>query len=177
MNKIYEIKISRRKLIKMGLSAGVLSSMPFGFIKISVNKLTELLKFVSDPELPVNENEIGQLTDSEFNTLASLCNYVNDITQNALHAHKQNLINVLKATGCEEDSIHTGTIKPDGAHATSTCRMSSSDPDGVVNKNLKVHGTDNLYVCSNAVYPNVTAVNPTLTVAALAIRLADHSGT
>ena len=102
---------------------------------------------------------------------------VNDITQKALHTHEQNLINVLKVTGCEEDSIHTGTIKPDGAHATSTCRMSGSDTDGVVNKNLKVHGTDNLYVCSNAVYPNVTAVNPTLTVAALAIRLADHIGT
>jgi len=55
--------------------------------------------------------------------------------------------------------------------------MSSSDAGGVVNKNLKDHGTDNLYVCSNAVYPNVTAVNPTLTVAALAIRLADHIGT
>ncbi len=52
--------------------------------------------------------------------------------------------------------------------------MSSSDTDGVVDANLRVHGTDNLYVCSNAVFPNVTAVNPTLTLGALAVRLAEH---
>ena len=63
----------------MGLSAGLLSAIPFASIKLSDNKLNELLKFVSDSELPVNKNEIGQLTDSEFNTLASLCNYVNDV--------------------------------------------------------------------------------------------------
>ena len=43
----------------------------------------------------------------------------------------------------------------DGAHATSTCRMSASDADRVVDHDLLVHGADNLYVCSNAVYPNV----------------------
>ena len=63
---------------------------------------------------------------------------------------------------------------PDGSHATSTCRMSISDTDGVVDENLRVHGTDNVYICSNAVYPNVTAVNPTLTLAALAVRLGVH---
>jgi len=58
-------------------------------------------------------------------------------------------------------------------HAGSTCRMSVDPPDGVVDGDLKVHGTDNLYVCSNAVFPNIGAVNPTLTVTALALRLAD----
>lgn len=59
-------------------------------------------------------------------------------------------------------------------HAGSTCRMSIDPADGVVDGNLQVHGTDNLYVCSNAVFPNIGAVNPTLTVTALALRLADH---
>jgi choline dehydrogenase-like flavoprotein len=59
-------------------------------------------------------------------------------------------------------------------HAGSTCRMSIDPADGVVDGDLKVHGTENLYVCSNAVFPNIGAVNPTLTVTALALRLADH---
>jgi choline dehydrogenase-like flavoprotein len=54
--------------------------------------------------------------------------------------------------------------------------MSSSDVDGVVDPDLQVHGTDNLYVCSNAVFPSIAAANPTLTVSALAVRLAEHIG-
>lgn len=61
-------------------------------------------------------------------------------------------------------------------HAGSTCRMSKDPDDGVVDGDLKVHGTDNVYVCSNAVFPNIGAINPTLTVTALALRLADHLG-
>ena len=47
--------------------------------------------------------------------------------------------------------------------------MSASDADGVVDRDLRVHGAENVFVCSNGVFPNVTAVNPTLTLAALAI--------
>lgn len=59
-------------------------------------------------------------------------------------------------------------------HAASTCRMSKDPKDGVVDGDLRVHGVDNLYVCSNAVYPNLGAINPTDTVTALAFRLGDH---
>jgi choline dehydrogenase-like flavoprotein len=61
-------------------------------------------------------------------------------------------------------------------HAASTCRMSDDASSGVVNKNLQVHDMDNLFVCSNAVFPNLGAVNPTLTLTALALRLADFLG-
>jgi choline dehydrogenase-like flavoprotein len=88
----------------------------------------------------------------------------------------QVFVKILKTAGCNEDKIETGVLNPDGAHASSTCRMSSSDSDGVVDPNLRVHGTDNLYVCSNAVFPSVAAANPTLTVSALAVRLAEHLG-
>jgi choline dehydrogenase-like flavoprotein len=59
-------------------------------------------------------------------------------------------------------------------HAASTCRMSKDPMEGVVDADLRVHGTDNLYVCSNAVFPNIGAINPTVTVTALALRLGDH---
>ena len=66
--------------------------------------------------------------------------------------------------------------KPGGHHATGTCRMAEKPEDGVTTPDLRVHGTDNLYVCSNAVFPTGAAVNPTLTLVALAMRLARHLG-
>lgn len=59
-------------------------------------------------------------------------------------------------------------------HAASLCRMSTDETQGVVDENLRVHGTDNLWVISNAVFPNLGAINPTLTLTALAFRLGDH---
>ena len=88
--------------------------------------------------------------------------------------HMQTFVEILKAAGCTEDSIESGFRNPDGAHASSTCRMSSSDADGVVSPTLQVHGMDNLYVCSNAVFPSIAAANPTLTLSALAVRLAEE---
>lgn len=64
-----------------------------------------------------------------------------------------------------------------GDHAASTCRMATTPEKGVVDEQLKVHGVDNLYVCSNAVFPSGAAVNPTLTVTALSLRLGKHLST
>jgi choline dehydrogenase-like flavoprotein len=63
---------------------------------------------------------------------------------------------------------------PGGHHTTGTCRMGKTPEEGVTDENLRVHGTENLYVCSNAAFPTGSAVNPTLTLTALAFRLADH---
>ena len=61
-----------------------------------------------------------------------------------------------------------------GFHASGTCRMGRTPAEGVTDVDLRVHGVENLYVCSNAVFPSVGAVNPTLTLTALALRLGDH---
>lgn len=65
---------------------------------------------------------------------------------------------------------------PRGDHSSGTCRMGVSPDASVTDASLRVHGVDNLYVCSNAVLPNAAAVNPTLTLAALALRLGVHLG-
>src|SRR5215470_1587204 len=61
-----------------------------------------------------------------------------------------------------------------GHHHMGTCRMSDDPKQGVVDRDCRVHGFDNLYVAGSAVYPTTGYVNPTLTVVALALRLADH---
>ena len=59
-------------------------------------------------------------------------------------------------------------------HHSGTTRMSASPKTGVVDANCKVHSVDNLYIASSSVFPTASWVNPTLTIVALAIRLADH---
>ncbi len=61
-----------------------------------------------------------------------------------------------------------------GYHHMGTARMSGDPKQGVVDRDCRVHGIDNLYVAGSAVFPTSGWVNPTLTIVALALRLADH---
>ncbi len=64
----------------------------------------------------------------------------------------------------------------DMKHPSGTTRMSSSPRDGVVDEQCRVHGIGNLYVAGTSVFPTVGHANPTLTIVALAARLAHHLG-
>jgi len=60
-----------------------------------------------------------------------------------------------------------------GGHHIGTARMSASPQDGVVDAQCRVHGMENLFIAGSAVFPTSSQANPTLTIAALALRLAD----
>ncbi len=62
----------------------------------------------------------------------------------------------------------------DAAHPMGTTRMSSDPRHGVVDADCRVHGIANLYVTGSSVFPTGGYANPTLTIVALALRLADH---
>lgn len=59
-------------------------------------------------------------------------------------------------------------------HHMGTTRMHDSPKHGVVDRNCKVHGMANLYVAGSSVFPTAGANFPTITLAALAFRLAEH---
>lgn len=59
-------------------------------------------------------------------------------------------------------------------HHMGTTRMQDDPTLGVVNRDCRVHSVDNLFVAGASVFPTTGVANPTLTLAALAIRLADH---
>jgi len=60
------------------------------------------------------------------------------------------------------------------AHHLGTTRMSDNPLNGVVDSNCKVYGVSNLYVAGSSVFPTGGHANPTLTLIALTLRLADH---
>ena len=59
-------------------------------------------------------------------------------------------------------------------HHMGTTRMAASPRRGVVDPNCQVHGVKNLFVGGSSVFPTGGTDLPTLTIIALAIRLADH---
>jgi choline dehydrogenase-like flavoprotein len=59
-------------------------------------------------------------------------------------------------------------------HHMGTTRMADSPRQGVVDRDGKVHGLANLYVAGSSVFPSFGANYPTITIAALAFKLADH---
>ena len=59
-------------------------------------------------------------------------------------------------------------------HHLGTTRMHPDPANGVVDADCRVHGVRNLYVAGSSVFPTYGCSNPTLTVVALALRLADH---
>jgi choline dehydrogenase-like flavoprotein len=63
---------------------------------------------------------------------------------------------------------------PGGNHHMGTTRMHPDPRYGVVDQDCRVHGLSNLYVAGSSVFPTSGAINPTLTIIALAERLADH---
>jgi choline dehydrogenase-like flavoprotein len=62
----------------------------------------------------------------------------------------------------------------DAFHPSGTTRMSVNERSGVVDRDLAVHGTPNLFVCGSSVFPTAGYANPTQTICALALRLADR---
>ena len=61
-----------------------------------------------------------------------------------------------------------------GGHHVGTTRMGDNPTTSIVNKNCQVHGIGNLYIASSSVFPTSSQANPTLTITAMALRLASH---
>lgn len=107
-----------------------------------------------------------QVTELE---LASIRRFA-AVAQDRLRQH--GLAHVELEPGLHEESFRKLCV--DGLHHMSGMRMGVTPEHGVVDTDLRVHGTDNVHVCSAAVFPTSGSSNPTHTVLALALRLAHH---
>ncbi len=71
--------------------------------------------------------------------------------------------------GLEEALLRDGAY---GGHHIGTARMSADPRHGVVDAECRVHGVRNLWIAGSAVFSTSGQANPTLTIVALAVRLA-----
>ena len=61
-----------------------------------------------------------------------------------------------------------------GLHPSCTTRMGKDKTDSVVDGNLKIHNTKNVFICGSSVFPVNGITNPTWTIMTLANRLAKY---
>ncbi len=103
---------------------------------------------------------------------------------------KRSILVLIEEIGQEFERLGLGTVRPDdwltaddhswppslagGHHHMGTTRMSEDPQKGVVDANARVHGVDNLFVAGSSIFPTVGCVNPTLTLVATSLKLADH---
>jgi choline dehydrogenase-like flavoprotein len=74
----------------------------------------------------------------------------------------------------DEDGGPWPSLLIGGSHHMGTTRMHVDPHKGVVNEHCQVHGISNLFIAGSSVFPTCGYANPTLTIVALAVRLADH---
>jgi len=93
---------------------------------------------------------------------------------------KDRWVDVLKRAGHASASIPLHAyfkkrIPIEGVgHQNGTCRMGTDPATSVLDPHCKAHDLDNLYVVDASCFVSASAVNPSLTVIANAIRIADH---
>jgi choline dehydrogenase-like flavoprotein len=68
----------------------------------------------------------------------------------------------------------TRLFSPSTHHHMGTTRAAHDPEAGVVDADLRVHGTENVYVAGSSVFPTGSYANPTLTIVALSLRLGAH---
>lgn len=73
-----------------------------------------------------------------------------------------------------QDLASLETLAPQGGHHIGTARMSDRPSEGVTDSWGRVWSSDNLYLAGSALFPRSGAANPTLLIAAMAIRTAEY---
>lgn len=129
--------------------------------------------WLSSEDLPKAENRIRY--DGDRTVL--------ELKETSLDAHKRlrkKLETIMKAAGCApfllERNLYLGKDIPVGgtAHQAGTLRFGTDPRTSVLDVNCKAHELDNLYSTDAGFFPSIGAVNPTLTIIANALRVADH---
>jgi len=151
--------------------------LPGIFLFSPTNKYA--LYFQSE-QLPIAENRM-ELSPNDDKLIIHY-GFTDKDVESVIKTHKA-LDKHLRDTGCgklkywyEEENLEKviKKISKDGIHQIGTTRIADSPEDGVVDRNLKVHGTSNVYVCSSSVFPTSGQANPTFFLGACAVRLANH---
>jgi choline dehydrogenase-like flavoprotein len=128
--------------------------------------------WLSSEDLPRPENRIYYADER----------VVLDITEGNMEAHhrlRNKLEHIITAAGGHpvllERSLYLGKDIPIGgtAHQAGTARFGADPASSVLDLNCKAHELDNLYITDASFFPSIGAVNPTLTIVANALRVAD----
>lgn len=130
--------------------------------------------FITAEDLPDHNNRVTFNENGQIKI---------DYTPNNLEAYnglRRKLINMFQHIGCEEgfctDTAYAGfKLGVSGvSHQNGTCRFGNDATTSVLDINCKAHDINNLYVVDSSFFCSSSAVNPSLTIIANALRVGDH---
>jgi choline dehydrogenase-like flavoprotein len=153
--------------------------------RVTLHNTTPLSVENSQPGVggPHPSGDTGRTNESEVVTDAAPKRVQLSYTPNNVESFdrlKDRWVDVLKRTGHATTSLPLHAyfkkrIPIEGVgHQNGTCRMGTDPATSVVDPYCKAHELDNLYVVDASCFVSSSAVNPSLTIIANAIRVADH---
>lgn len=129
-------------------------------------------------QLPDSGNSVSldsTTTDNHGNPVPEITYSIPNRTRDKLKRARELLVDILTELGATEIESKSTPETPFAAyHHMGVCRMGTDPATSVVNPHLRTHDLSNLYISSSGVFVTGGASNPTLTIAALTLRLADH---
>jgi choline dehydrogenase-like flavoprotein len=126
---------------------------------------------------PREENQIRldpNTTDDHGNPVPDVVWSLDDYTRRTIERANEIQREVLDELGADVE----WTVGPENTgpafHHMGTTRMGEDPEESVVDAQLRTHDLDNLTIASSSVFPTGGAMNPTLTIAALALKATEH---
>lgn len=156
-------------LKKQGLGAAI-----FEFTYSPSESVLRISAVIEMKSLPSNRVELAQGTTDPFGSSAAELKFRISDHERATWAEVQaigrRVAQSLKSGALREGNGEIGWCH----HHMGTCRMGRDPRTSVIDQDLKVHGTENLYVVGSAPFVTAGAGSPTLLITALSVRLAEH---
>ena len=161
-----------------GISAFIAHIMYKLFKKEPSVTRIKLRNFMEMEPQASNRITLGKTLDVYGNPLPKVTLNTSDLDRRSLvELHKVLAEEVAKGSvGTLEGDLEKATPWPvttEASHHLGGARMGLNPKSSVVDSDLRVHSVTNLYTCGGAVFPTSGCANPTYTMVALAIRLAD----
>ena len=137
--------------------------------RVSINALVE--------QLPREHNRVAldkSKTDNHGNPVPDVALDVGKREVETLKHAADIGTRILESMGATDIETTDPENPATSSHHMGTTRMGEDPTESVLNPQLRTHDLDNLFVSSSSAFVTGGAMNPTLTIAALSLRLADH---
>lgn len=144
---------------------------------VSRARLRNFMEMEPDPQ---NRITLSEKRDHFGNAIPRLnCRLTKMDRRSIAEVHQNLLVDLARNKWATLQSPLTAEEEPwpigdDASHHLGTTRMGSDPKTSVVDKNCRIWGIGNVYISGGSVFPTSGCANPTFTVVALAIRLAEH---
>ena len=127
-------------------------------------------------DLPEHHNRVTldhQLTDGDGIPSPKIEYRLSDNSRKMMDHGIGSATEVLKAAGAH--TVHVNPLlRSGGWHLMGTAKMGSHSSNSVVNEYGSCHDVKNLYIIDGSIFVTAGAVNPTSTIQAVALYIADH---